>query len=290
MAAAERITDRLVGHGEGPCWSPTWGGLRFVDLYEGDIVTLGPDGSTSRRHYGDVVAITRPRVGGGAVVAVERGIVLEDADGELTRLPELWGPRVRIRMNEGGCDPDGRFYAGNMAYDQADGKGEGRGAVFRMDADRNVEVVVEHVTISNGLGWSPDGTLAYYNDTATGRTDVFDYSRDGGLTNRRPFAQVNDESGTNRPDGLCVDAEGGVWMGLFGGSAVRRYAPDGTLDAVVEVGARQVTACTFGGDDYSELFITTSREGLADDDDPAAGSIFRYVPGVQGMPALPYAG
>jgi sugar lactone lactonase YvrE len=290
VAAAERITDRLVGHGEGPCWSPTWGGLRFVDLNEGDIVTLDASGATSRKHYGDVVAITRPRVGGGAVVAVERGIVLEAPDGSLERLPELWGPRVRLRMNEGGCDPDGRFYAGNMAYDQADGKGTGRGAVFRLDVDGTTSVVVEEVTISNGLGWSPDGTLAYYNDTPTGRTDVFDYTRDGGLTNRRPFAQVNDESGRNRPDGLTVDAEGGVWTALFGGSAVRRYAPDGTLDAVVEVGARQVTACTFGGEDYSELFITTSREGLADDDDPQAGSIFRFVPGVKGLPALPYAG
>ncbi|NYD22193.1 SMP-30/gluconolactonase/LRE family protein [Kineococcus aurantiacus] len=290
MAAAERITDRLVGHGEGPCWSPTWGGLRFVDLYAGDIVTLAADGSTSRRHYGEVVAITRPRVGGGAVVAVERGIVLEDADGTLNPLPELWADADGLRMNEGGCDPDGRFYAGNMAYDQADGKGQGRASVFRFDADGRAEVVVGQVTISNGLGWSPDGTLAYYNDTPTGRTDVFDYSRDGGLQNRRPFAQVNDDSGRNRPDGLTVDAEGGVWTALFGGSAVRRYAPDGTLDQVVEVGARQVTACTFGGEDHSELFITTSREGLDDDDDPAAGSIFRYVPGVKGLPALPYAG
>jgi sugar lactone lactonase YvrE len=290
VAAAERITDRIVGHGEGPCWSPTWGGLRFVDLNEGDIVTLDASGATSRRHYGDVVAITRPRVGGGAVVAVERGIVLEAPDGELTALPELWGPRVRMRMNEGGCDPDGRFYAGSMAYDQADGAGTGRAAVFRLDADGTTSVVLDEVTISNGLGWSPDGTLAYYNDTPTGRTDVFDYTRDGGLTNRRPFAQVNDESGRNNPDGLTVDAEGGVWTALFGGSAVRRYAPDGTLDAVVEVGARQVTACTFGGEDYSELFITTSREGLDEDDDPAAGSVFRFVPGVKGMPALPYAG
>ena len=294
MAAAERITDRVVEHGEGPCWSPSWpgtgGGLRFVDMNARDVMFLGADGAVSRRHYGDIAAITRPRAGGGAVVAVERGFVLEAADGSLETLPELWGKRVGIRMNEGGCDPDGRFYAGSMAYDQAEGKGEGRGAVFRLDAAGHVEVVLEHVTISNGLGWSPDGALAYYNDTPTGRTDVFDYSREQGLTGRRPFAQVNDESGANNPDGLCVDAEGGVWTALFGGSAVRRYAPDGTLDAVVEVGARQVTACTFGGPDLDQLFITTSRENLADDDDPAAGSLFLHVPGVKGLPVLPYAG
>ena len=286
MAAAERITDRIVHHGEGPCWSPAWGGLRFVDMTEGDVLTLAADGSTSRRHYGEVAAIVRPRTRGGAVVAVERGFVLEDADGTLNPLPELWSADEGIRMNEGGCDPDGRFYAGSMAY----GGTEGRGTLRRLDPDGSVTTVLQGVTISNGLGFSPDGTLAYYNDTPTGRTDVFDYSRDSGLTNRRTFAQVNDDSGVNRPDGLCVDAEGGVWTALFGGSAVRRYAPDGTLDAVVEVGARQVTACTFGGEDLTELFITTSRENLEDDDDPAAGSLFRHVPGVAGLPVLPFAG
>ncbi|WP_432485156.1 SMP-30/gluconolactonase/LRE family protein [Kineococcus esterisolvens] len=290
MAAAERITDRVVYHGEGPCWSPSWGGLRFVDMLAGDVLTLAPSGETVRRRYGDVAAVVRPRAAGGAVVAVERGFVLEDADGSLTPLPELWGAEAGLRMNEGGCDPDGRFYVGSMAYEQAGGAGEGRGSVFRLDPDGSVSTVLTGVTISNGLGFSPDGALAYYNDTPTGRTDVFDYDRDGGLTNRRPFAQVNDDSGANNPDGLCVDAEGGVWTALFGGSAVRRYAPDGTLDAVVEVGARQVTACTFGGADLDELFITTSRENLADDDDPAAGSVFRFVPGVRGLPVLPFAG
>lgn len=286
MAAAERITDTVVYHGEGPCWSPTWGGLRFVDMLAGDVMTLSPAGELSRKHYGDVAAITRPRAGGGSIVAVERGFVLEDADGTLTTLPELWGAAEEVRMNEGGADPDGRFWAGSMAYGAVPGKGK----LFRLDPDGTVEEVLDGVTVSNGLAWSPDGTLAYYNDTATGRTDVFDYSRAAGLVNRRPFAVVNDESELNRPDGLTVDAEGGVWTGLFGGSAVRRYAPDGTLDAVVEVGARQVTACTFGGADLDELFITTSREGLDDDDDPAAGSVFRHVPGVKGLPVLPYAG
>ena len=86
-------------------------------------------------------------------------------------------------MNEGGCDPDGRFYCGSMAYD----KRPGAGALYRLDPDRSVRVVLDGVTISNGLDWSPDGTLAYYNDTDTFRVDVFDYDRDAGLTRRRPF-------------------------------------------------------------------------------------------------------
>ena len=104
--------------------------------------------------------------------------------------------------------------------------------------------MLDGVTISNGLEWSPDGSLAYYDDTATGRVDVFDYDADTGLTGRRPFVELTDGE---RPDGLTVDADGGVWVALNGSGVVRRYRPDGVLDGVVEVGAAQVTACTFGG-------------------------------------------
>jgi len=284
VPSAERITDRIVYHGEGPCWSPTWGGLRFVDMMAGDVVSLAADGSVSRRTYGEVAAVVRPRTGGGAIVAVERGFVLEGADGELERLPDVFAADPPLRMNEGGCDPDGRFYCGSIK-----GGEPGAAAFYRLDTDLTVSTVLEDVTVSNGFGFSPDGALAFYNDTGTGRTDVFDYDREDGLTHRRPFATVQDEE-QNRPDGLTVDAEGGVWVALFGGSAVRRYAPDGTLDLVVDVGARQVTACTFGGDDLDELFITTSRENLPDDEDPAAGSLFRFTPGVRGLPVLPFAG
>jgi sugar lactone lactonase YvrE len=103
-------------------------------------------------------------------------------------------------------------------------------------------VVLENLTISNGLDWSPDGSLAYYNDTTTGRVDVFDYERDAALRNRRPLV------GTGaRPDGLTVDAEGGVWVALVDAGAVRRYSSDGVLDDVVELPVTKVTACTFGG-------------------------------------------
>jgi sugar lactone lactonase YvrE len=279
---AEQVTPRITYHGEGPVWSPQLGGLRLVDMMAGDVLTLGADGAVARRHVGSVAAAVRPRVGGGAVIAVERGFVLEDADGALTRLDEVWTDE-RVRMNEGGCDPDGRFWCGSMAYDQT----PGAGTVYRLDADGSVVPVVEGVTVSNGLEWSPDGRLAYYNDTATHEISVFDYDRDAGLVDRRLFVRLSDE---DSPDGLTVDAEGGVWTALYDGGAVRRYAPDGTLDAVVEVPTPKVTACTFGGEDLRQLFITTSWEDLAPDDEPLAGSVFRVEPGVAGRPVRPFAG
>jgi sugar lactone lactonase YvrE len=220
---------------------------------------------------------------GGAVIGVERGFALEDADGTLTRLGALWTDN-HVRMNEGGCDPDGRFYCGSMAYDQR----PGAGALYRLDPDRSVHVVLENVTVSNGLDWSPDGSRAYYNDTPTHRIAVFDYDRESGLTRRRPFAEIPAEIG--RPDGLTVDQQGGVWVALSGGGAVRRYTADGVLDEVVEVPVRKVTACTFGGPRLDQMFITTSREGVEPGNDPLAGSLFRVVVGVTGLPVREFVG
>src|SRR3954470_23564573 len=168
MVRAERVTDRVTFHGEGPVWSDGWGGLRWVDMLAGDVLSLEPDGTVRRRHVGSVAAALRPRLGGGAVIAVERGFALEGRDGTLTTLAPLW-PDPGLRMNEGGCDPDGRFWCGSMAYDQA----PGAAALYRLDPDLTAQPVLRGLTISNGLDWSPDGTLAYYVDTATGRIDVF---------------------------------------------------------------------------------------------------------------------
>jgi sugar lactone lactonase YvrE len=277
---AERITDAVAYHGEGPVWSPKWGGLRWVDMLAGDVLSLLPDGSVERRHVASVVAALRPRREGGAVLAVERGFALEGPDGTLTELGELWTDET-VRMNEGACDLDGRFYCGSLAYD----KRPGAGALYRLDPDRSVHVVLEGVTISNGLDWSPDGSLAYYNDTATGRVDVFDYDGDAGLTGRRPFVDTG-----ARPDGLTVDSEGAVWVAIASGASVRRYTPDATLDAVVELPVTKVTACAFGGERLEELFITTSRESIPAGEEPEAGSLFRVRPGVAGQPVREFAG
>lgn len=215
------------------------------------------------------------------MLGIERGLALEDTDGEVTPLDPLWSSDA-VRMNEGGCDPDGRFYCGSMAYDQA----PGAASLYRLDPDGSVRMVLDGITVANGLEWSPDGSQAYFNDTATYRVTVFDYEADAGLTRARSFV----ETGDLRPDGLTVDSDGGVWVALSNGGAVRRYTPDGALDEVIDLPARKVTACTFGGPALDELFITTSREGLEPGDDPLAGSLFRAVPGVSGLPVREFAG
>jgi sugar lactone lactonase YvrE len=252
-------------------------------MLAGDVLSLAPDGAISRNHVGRIAAVIRPRTRGGMVIGVERGFALEDLDGKLRYLGELWTDES-VRMNEGGCDPDGHFYCGSMAYDHR----PGGGAVYRLDPGHSATVVLDGVTVSNGMDWSPDGSRVYYNDTATHRTDVFEYDRTSGVSGRRPFVDLTSEG--LRPDGLTVDADGGVWVALANGGAVRRYSPAGKLEEVIELPARMVTACTFGGERLDQLFITTSREGLEPGDDPLAGSVFRATPGVTGMPVREFAG
>ena len=138
--------------------------------------------------------------------------------------------------------------------------------------------------MSNGFAFSPDRRLAYYIDTRTGRVDVFDYT-DGELTGRRPLV-----ADAGHPDGMAVDTGGNLWVAQFGGSCVLEFSAGGDLVGRVDVGARQVTACTFGGADLQTLYITTSRQGLADGDDPAAGAVFAVRTGTTGMAALEFAG
>ncbi len=193
MAELEQITDALCYHGEGPVWSPTWGGLRWVDMLAGDVLTLRADGSVDRLHVGDVAAFVRPRTRGGWVVATERGLARADEpDGIPAPWIELWDD-PSIRMNEGGVDSLGRLWCGSMGYDRVPGSA----TLYRVDADGHVVTVLPDVTISNGIDLSPDHRLAYYNDTPSGRTDVFDVD-DGELTRRRPFV-THDDRAPGRP-------------------------------------------------------------------------------------------
>jgi sugar lactone lactonase YvrE len=280
----EQFTEPLAFHGEGPVWSPDWAGLRFVDMLAGDIVSVDPTGALlDRLHVGSVAAAFRPRRTGGMVVATERGFALVDANGAVHRLPDLWTD-PRVRMNDGGCDPQGRFYCGSMAYDLSPGAGR----LYRLEPTGTVHIVLSSVTISNGLVWTPDETTAYYVDSATQRIDMFDHDPVAGLSRRRPFVEIPSEYGL--PDGLTVDRDGGVWVALFGGSAVRRYGPDGVLDDVITLPVSQVTACTFGGPALDELYITTSRENVPAGEQPHAGSVYRAHPGVSGLPTSTFVG
>jgi sugar lactone lactonase YvrE len=282
LSAPEQITDAVAYHGEGPVWSPEWGGLRFVDMLAGDLLTVREDGSVDRLPTGSkVAAFVRPRSSGGYVVGTERGLALADrADDEPTPWLELWED-PNLRMNEGGCDAFGNLYAGNMAYDRTPGVA----SLFRITPAGDVSTAVPSVTTSNGFDISPDGSLAYYNDTSAGGTEIFDVT-ESGLANRRRLATVATDE---RPDGLTVDAEGNIWVALNRVGKVRLYAPDGTELVTVDLPVQKVTARTLGGPDGTDLLVTSSRENM-DDPEPAAGAVFRLRVSVPGRPIPAFAG
>lgn len=279
---AEQVTEPITHHGEGPVWWPRWQQLRLVDMFAGEVVTLGFDGPERTPVGGPLAAVIRPRIGGGAIVAREHDLAVSDRD-DLADLRPV--ARViddpRLRCNEGGCDPQGRFYIGTMAYDQA----ERAGSVWRWDGEDTLFDTVSLLTVSNGLAWSPDGDHAYLNDSAARVTFGFTHDPARGPINRHRLIEHSD----SRPDGMCVDADGGIWIAFLGAGQVRRFDAAGELTEVVEVPVSQPTACCFGGEDLRTLYITSSRDGLKPGDEPLAGSVFACSPGNTGLEVAGFA-
>jgi sugar lactone lactonase YvrE len=166
------------------------------------------------------------------------------------------------------------------------------GSLYRLDANHRLVRVLIDVTISNGLGWSPDQRTMYYVDSATHGVDMLDFEPEtGSVSNRRRLVEL--PSGWGLPDGMTVDEEGFLWVAFWDGAAVRRFAPDGRVVSVVTFPVSRVTSCAFGGEDLADLYVTSARDGLSEgelQDQSRAGGLFRLRPGVRGLPSQPFAG
>lgn len=274
-------------HGEGVVWDPARHMLLFVDIPAGRIWQADP--TTGRINYfevpGTVGAVHPADDGESLVIADDDGIAL-CRDGRIVRrLAAPLAGHPDIRMNDANVDPAGRYFAGSMAFDLRPGAGN----LYRLDIDGSLTTAVTGATISNGIDWSPDGSRCYYVDSPLHRVDVFDYAvTTGALSNRRPFVDVRDIPGL--PDGLTVDASGGVWVAFFGGARVCRFDPTGTLTTTVHLPVALVTSCCFGGAELDQLFISTSTENMSADDisrTPAAGGIFMLRTRWRGRPGTP---
>ncbi|WP_329409501.1 SMP-30/gluconolactonase/LRE family protein [Streptomyces sp. NBC_00704] len=268
--------------GEGPTWDPATGRLLWIDilgsrLHSYDPVTGGRTVRVTDQHVG----AAKPRAGGGLVLNLRDGVGLLDPDGAFRWLRHE--PVPGRRANDAAVAPDGSLWAGTMRYDEA----PGGGTLSRLTGDGSAELVLDDVAVSNGTGWSPDGTLMYYIDSPTRRVDVFDCSADGRVSGRRPLVSVEDGAGF--PDGLTVDADGCVWVALWDGGAVRRYTPEGELDRVIALPTPRVTACAFGGADLTDLYVTTARVGLTAPH-PVAGSLLVIPNAGKGLPQPAFTG
>ena len=276
--------------GEGPVWDERSNTLVWVDIMNNSVHVFDPASGHDRAvDVGQPVGAAALRERGGLVLALRDGFAVMNADLDDLR----WVARVEEdvptnRMNDGKCDAAGRFWAGSMAFAYTPGVA----SLYRLDPDYRVTRVLADVTLSNGLDWAADNRRMYYIDSPTQRVDVFDFDLERGLLGeRRTAIAVPREVGL--PDGMTIDAEGYLWVALHGSGTVRRYSPDGLLDRVVRVPAKQVTCCAFGGADYGDLYITSMADELSPEavhEQPLAGALFRTRPGVRGRPGFRFRG
>ncbi|HEX6507688.1 MAG TPA: SMP-30/gluconolactonase/LRE family protein [Chloroflexota bacterium] len=283
------VLDAHAEVGEGPIWDPDRNLLVWVDVTRGVVHQYLGSGRGVSIEIGQHVGAAAPRTRGGLVLAVQSGFALLDLDsGRLDMITDTEADRPGNRMNDGKCDSAGRFWAGTMSYTLE----RGAGSLYRLDAERRVSNVLSDLTLSNGLGWSPDDKTMYLIDSVTQGIDAFAYDgQTGAITKRRRVIDIAPELGM--PDGMTVDTEGCIWVGLWGGWAVHRYTPDGRLDRAIKVPVGYVTSCAFGGSNLGDLYITTAAyqldaEALARQ--PHAGGLFCCRPGPVGLPANAFRG
>ena len=277
---AELVLDAGAGLGEGPLWNARAGRLHWVDVMVGRVHTFDPvSGRDHAVELGVPVGALALRERGGLVAAAQGGFFgLDPDDGAAVLLGPVAPGDERTRMNDGECDPLGRFWAGSMDTAAADRAG----ALVVLTGD-GVQFALRGLTVPNGLSWAADGASALFVDSPTRRIDRLEVDVDKALVvGRAPFASVRDDV---LPDGMTVDADGGVWVALWGGWGVQRFDDQGRVDGFVDVPAAQVTSVAFGGDDLTDLYVTTAADGLTSADrreQPYAGGVFRCRPGVRG--------
>ena len=276
--------------GEGPLWDAPAHVLYWVDIKRREIHRFDP-ASGRDEHWStpEDVGSLAVRAKGGLVVAMKTGFHLFDP-GAATFTP-IVDPEPHLpsnRFNDGKPDRQGRFWAGSMD----DAETSPTGGLYRLGGDLVCQRMVGGIICSNALCWSPDGRTLYYGDSCTHTIWAWDFDPySGEITNRRIFVEVPPSDG--EPDGATVDADGGVWVAHWGGWRVTRYDSQGRLDRVVRMPVQKPTCPMFGGPSLDVLYVTSASFQLTPGESkqqPQAGSIFAFEPGVKGLPEARFAG
>ena len=269
--------------GEGPLWHPTEQALYWIDILKPSLHRLDwntrdhqewdmPDMIGCIAHYDNdhfIAAI------GGRIVKINIH------DRSIIELVELIVGRENLRLNDGACDRQGRFWVGSMDMSEV----SKQGGLYRYDPDGAVHLLTEQLIVSNGLAWSLDNSKLYHCDSGLGK--IFQYAFDpdtGTLGNREVLVEVPKEAGF--PDGMCIDNEGCLWVGHWDGWRIVRYTPDGQIDRMIKMPVARATCCAFAGPNLDTLVITTACYQLSQDDlktAPLSGSVFALNVGVTGV-------
>ncbi len=285
------ISDNRFSVAEGPVWDAAKQRLFWVDIIGKTIHAHHKNGKDQVWQSDDFpTALALSKTGNKALVALASGMAwLELETGKFTRYAEP-DTMPGNRLNEGKCDPQGRFWAGTMQTNlNADGSGKdmdrNSGALFRIDPDGSTSQHTEHeFGIANTLAWSLDGTTFYFGDSIRNVIFAYDWhAEDGSISNRRVHLEGFERGA---PDGSAIDEDGCLWNARFGGSCLVRITPRGTIDQIIELPVTNPTSCTFGGSDKKTLYVTSAQFTLSDEQlmtNPLEGAILSAQVPIAGM-------
>ncbi|MCM2675351.1 SMP-30/gluconolactonase/LRE family protein [Alkalicoccobacillus plakortidis] len=281
---AEIVWNTKAQLGEGPFWDEKKQVLHWVDIDGCKLNTYSPKENENKQlSFGQQVTAVVKRKKGGFVLAMRDGMYLFDAD----RLEKVASPEKEVshhRFNDGKCDPAGRFWAGTMVTEGQ----EKDAALYRLNTDYSCQKVIGDVQISNGLAWDLSHELMYYIDTLTQQVVSYHYNLDSGeITNRDVVYTFEETDGF--PDGMTIDQEGMLWVAMYNGWQVIQLNPfTKEKIAAVQVDAKCVTSCAFGGEDYQTLYITSASSG--DEKDKHGGALFAVKTKSKGIKPDEFAG
>jgi sugar lactone lactonase YvrE len=289
LSTPELLIDAQAFLGEGPAWDSAHQRLYWVDIYAGHLHFFDPKtGLDEVINVGQALGCAAPTRSGGVILGLKDGLAtLQLPSSSLTFLSR---PEKRLpgnRFNDGKCGPDGRFLAGTMDSDEV----AASGSLYSLGPGGSLKTLLTGTRISNGLTWSPDHKTLYFIDTPTRQVVAYDYDLpSGNIANPRIAVTVPAEMGW--PDGMTSDLNGNLWVALWGGAALSVWNPvNGTLLEKINIPAKNVTACVFGGIEQNELYVTSARKGLDAADIqafPATGGLFRIRTNIIGLPTFVY--
>ncbi|MET1062570.1 MAG: SMP-30/gluconolactonase/LRE family protein [Aeromicrobium sp.] len=274
---------------EGPVWDAAAGQVIWIDVERGSVFRGRLDGDTieivSRSDFDGRVGVALAGADGSMLVAQEKQLIVVAADGHRSHGPLLIPGHVASRANDGACDSAGRVVVGTFADDDRP-RAE---RLIRVEDDGSLTTLDDDLTLSNGLAWSPDGSVFYSTDTFAGVIWARAYdATSGAVGQRRVHLRISD----GYPDGICVDARGYLWVAIWEGGEVRSYSPSGEPADVVRVAAPHVSSVAFVGDQLDRLLVTTASRDLDEDgllQYPDAGKLFLADVGVSGTPTHPWS-
>ncbi len=274
----ELIADYACVTGEGPLWHPDEQRLYWVDIPKGRLFRYEP---ASGRHEqcleGEALGGFTIQADGALLLFMARGAVKIWRAGELTTVIDEIPDEHSTRFNDVIADPVGRVFCGTMPTAERPGR------LYRLDPDGTLTKLLDGIGCSNGMGFTLDRRQLYYTDSTAREIYLFDYDQaTGAITNRRVFARNAPEEGM--PDGMTVDAAGYVWSARWDGGCLVRYAPDGTEERRIAFPARKVSSVTFGGPDYTDIYVTTAGGDNKAAEGWGAGALFRLNLGIRGLP------